>query len=188
MDNFFDLDALVQLADDQPLCIDRARVLVAAIEKNRDFTLVSIHAREAGAAHESEVLVVDVETDAVPPVNAVGIRYRERLALAVPADPRRLIEVLALRRDFPVLLHENMTQPGQPVSLCLYFEPVKSVLRSWTPQRFLRRIQWWLEKSATNDLHATDQPVEQLFFVSNYELVLPWNFDELSQQAGQKLT
>ena len=35
-------------------------------------------------------------------------------------------------------------------------------MRTWTPEAFLRRIQWWLEKSARGELHAADQPVEHL--------------------------
>ena len=36
-------------------------------------------------------------------------------------DPKRLIEVLALRQDFPILMHQNQGVPGTPASLCLYF-------------------------------------------------------------------
>jgi integrative and conjugative element protein (TIGR02256 family) len=68
----------------------------------------------------------------------------------------------------------------------LYFEPPASVSRTWTAQNFLRRVQWWLEQSAKGQLHSADQPVEQLFFVTGRELVLPWNFDELRRQAGQR--
>ncbi|PMY02127.1 hypothetical protein C1X54_35380, partial [Pseudomonas sp. GW460-13] len=97
----------------------------------------------------------------------------------VPADANELIEVLALRQDFPVLVHQNQGVPGAPASLCLYFEPRAAVMRTWTPQAFLRRIQWWLEKSARGELHPADQPVEHLFFASKYELVLPWHLDKL---------
>ena len=51
------------------------------------------------------------------------------------------------------------------------------------PQNFLGRVQTWLEKAARDELHAADQPAEQLFFVTSSELVLPWNFDHLRQRA-----
>lgn len=57
-------------------------------------------------------------------------------------------------------------------------------MRTWTPEAFLRRIQWWLEKSARGELHAADQPVEHLFFASKYELVLPWNLTELRKDPA----
>lgn len=54
-------------------------------------------------------------------------------------------------------------------------------------KKILRRIQWWLEKSATGELHPTDQPVEQLFFASKHELVLPWNFEEIRKSEDHQL-
>lgn len=133
-----------------------------------------------------ECIIVDVECDGVPSKNSVGIRYRERLALCVSGNPKLLVEVLALRKDFPVLMHQNQGIPGAPASLCLYFEPEAAVMRTWTPQSFLRRIQWWLEKSARHELHPADQPVEHLFFATKYELVLPWNFPALHKSAEHR--
>jgi hypothetical protein len=135
-------------------------------------------------APTSECVIVEVECDGVPPKNPVGIQYRERLALCVLSDPKKLIEVLALRRDFPILMHQNQGVPGAPASLCLYFEPPAAVMRTWTPPAFLRRIQWWLEKSARGELHPADQPVEHLFFASKYELVLPWNLAKLRKNPA----
>ena len=134
-----------------------------------------------------EVLVVDIECDGVPSRNPAGIQYRERLALLVPEGQAALVEVLALRKSFPVLMHQNHGTRDGAASLCLYFEPTPTVLRTWTPQRFLRRIQWWLEQSARGELHPADQPVEHLFFASNFELVLPWNFDALRSANGVKM-
>lgn len=165
--------------------LPRARALAEAASRQRDFSVVQL-LRYVGDGAKLECVVVDVECDSVPPKNRFGIRYRERLALHVSEDTKRLVEVWALRKSFPLLLHQNQAVPGAPASLCLYFEPVDSVLRTWTPQKFLRRIQWWLETSSKGMLHAADQPVEQLFFVSPHELVLPWNFDELRKDGNQK--
>ena len=81
-------------------------------------------------------------------------------------------------------MHQNQGVHGAPASLCLYFDPPAAVLRTWTPAAFLRRIQWWLEKSARDELHPADQPVEHLFFASKYELVLPWNLAELRKNPA----
>ena len=183
---YHELANVVEVKDASELTIPRAKALLDAIQRQRDYSLVQIlrHPEESNPA--LECFIVEVECDDVPPKSPVGIQYRERLALCVPADTKELIEVLALRQDFPVLMHQNQGVPGAPASLCLYFEPRAAVMRTWTPQAFLRRIQWWLEKSARGELHPADQPVEHLFFASKYELVLPWNLEKLRQNLGQR--
>ncbi|MBS0166216.1 MAG: Mov34/MPN/PAD-1 family protein [Nitrospira sp.] len=160
------------------------RNLFSAIEKNRDYTVVELLKRDDDKV---ECLVVDVQTDGFPPKNQGGIKCRERLALCVSDNPKLLVEVFGLRRDFPILMHQNQSPSNGPRSLCLYFEPPASVLRTWTAEKFLRRIQWWLEGSARGDLHAADQPVEQLFFETKYELVLPWNYEQIRQCKDHQL-
>lgn len=186
MDEFFELPEMAPIPDGESLTIERARALLGGIEGNRDFTFVARLGKGEPTQRDIETIVVDVATDGIPSRNTAGIRYRERLALKVWSATERPVEVLALRKDFPLLPHQNQAVIGAPASLCLYFEPPKVVARTWTPQSFLRRIQWWLEKSATAELHAADQPVEQLFFVSPFELVLPWNFDEMTAGSGQR--
>lgn len=173
---------VAEVPNEAALTIPRAKLLHDALARQRDYTLVQLLQHSDGGTPKLECLIVDVECDGVPPKNNVGIQYRERLALCVPDDPKQLISVLALRKDFPVVMHLNQGIPGTPASLCLYFEPPATVHRTWTPQNFLRRIQWWLEKSARGELHPADQPVEHLFFATPYELVLPWNFDALRKR------
>ena len=139
---FFDFPNAAPLNDANDLGIPRARHIAAAIATQGDFTIASTLRHAMG----SEIIIVDVVTDAVPPNNPVGIRYRERVALYGPKDVKSLVEVRMLRKDFPVLPHQNSVPSGAPLSLCLYFGPPASVLRTWTPQSFLRRIQGWLEK------------------------------------------
>lgn len=168
------------------LTLPRSRQLLAAIARNRDFEVEKLSVLEGQHGARVEFIQISVATDGVPTRNKVGIRYREVLALRVPSAAKALVRVQALRRSFPVLMHQNLTGPDEPRDLCLHFEPNEAVLRDWTAARFLRRVQWWLENSAKGTLHAADQPVEQLFFVSSYELVLPWNFDDLRQEAARK--
>lgn len=162
------------------LTLPRTRALHDAIKRHGDFCLIGAFRGKASAGSQtSEILIVDVSCDGVPPSNSAGIEFTERLALCVPEDSKALIEVLALRLEFPLLMHQNSILPGMAPSLCLYQEPARSVARTWTAPSFLKRIQFWLEQSARGTLHAADQPVEQLFFVSPFELVLPWNFEAL---------
>lgn len=186
-ENFHKIAGFGELTDPEQLSLPRARALVSAVCAAGDFTLVQLLSHTVPGRSPIEVLVVDVVCDGVPSRNPVGIEYRERLALCVPDDPGALVEVLALRKSFPVLMHQNHGTRDGAASLCLYFEPPRTVMRTWTPQRFLRRIQWWLEQSAKGELHPADQPVEQLFFASQYELVLPWNIDTLRSTTGVKM-
>lgn len=184
---YHDLVDVQEVNDISEFLFERAQDIGQAVVRARDYILVGLYQRSTNEGPQWEIIVVDVECDRVPPSNPPGIGYCERLALFVPRDPKQLVEVLALRKDFPVMIHQNQAELGAPASLCLYFESVASVLRTWTAQKFLRRIQWWLEASARGELHTSDQPVEHLFFSSKYELVLPWNFDKFPQGGNQRL-
>ncbi|BAO28297.1 ThiF family adenylyltransferase [Sulfuritalea hydrogenivorans] len=180
-EEYHELVNVSEVQDAESLTIPRARALLDAVTRQRDYEVVQLLQHAEGSTAKLECLIVEVECDGVPPKNTYGINYRERLALCVPDNPKQLVEVLALRKDFPILMHQNQGVPGAPASLCLHFEPTATVMRTWTPQSFLRRIQWWLEKSARGELHPADQPVEHLFFATKYELVLPWNLVELRE-------
>jgi integrative and conjugative element protein (TIGR02256 family) len=184
IDVYHELANVSVIENASALTIPRAKALVDAIQRQRDYSLVQLVRHPEDGVLTLECLIVDVECDGVPPNNPVGIRYRERLALCVPNDPKRMIEVLALRQDFPIMMHQNQGVRGAPASLCLYFDRPAAVMRTWTPPAFLRRIQWWLEQSARGELHPADQPLEHLFFTSKYELVLPWNLAELRKNPA----
>lgn len=179
---YFDLNRGVDIPDRTDLMLSRTKELLEAIDRNNDYSCIKLMRFPIDGELTAEAIIVDVECDGIPPRNTVGLQYRERLALLVSKDPEELVHVLAMRKDFPTLIHQNQRGKGQPASLCLYFEPSISVLRTWTPQKFLRRIQWWFEKSSKNELHPIDQPVESLFFRSKFELILPFNFKELKEK------
>lgn len=163
------------------LRLPHAVELCHAIDRNRDITLLQVLRSIDGS--DREALVVDVECDQIPNRNPVGLRSPERLAIVVHAASDAPPKVLALRQDFPGVMHQNATPAGEPRSLCLYFEPNRSVLRTWTAPKFLRRLQWWLLKTSQGALHAADQPLELPFFDTGWELVVPADFDQLRQRA-----
>lgn len=185
-EEYHELASVSEVASAAALTIPRAKILHDAVARQRDYAVIQLLQHCDDGIPKLECLIVEVKCNGVPPKNIVGIHYRERLALCVADDPKRLVEVLALRKDFPVLMHQNQGIPGAPASLCLYFEPVAAVMRTWTPQSFLRRIQWWIEKSARGELHPADQPVEHLFFATKYELVLPWDLDALRKGSEHR--
>lgn len=186
-EEFHELFDLIEIDDESGLELPRAKSLVSAIRQHRDYTLIRLVRPVEQVDVKLEGIIADVESDGVPSHNPYGIRYRERVILWVSEDTKELVDVWALRTDFPVLIHQNQGIQGAPASLCLYFEPPLTVFRTWTPQNFLRRIQWWLEKTARGELHPVDQPVEHLFFKSRYELVLPWDLEALQAKLGQRL-
>lgn len=167
------------------LCQSRSYAILNALHKNTDFELLDIKRWNTNDGTELDLFLVTLECDGVPDVDARGIQYRESLGILV--GPEEFVpEVWALRADFPLLIHLN-ERSDLPNSLCLYFENPTVVNRTWTAEKFLKRIYWWIEKSAKGELHPSDQPVEQFFFDSPYELVLPMDmglsFDALAENS-----
>lgn len=181
---YFEIEDVRVLAGPDALTLARSQAIAAAVQGHQDYDLLCCLARDDGHAVATEFLIVDVRCDGVPSNNRHGIGFTERLAVAVAVDEKQLAGVYAMRKGFPKLMHLNAAPANSPPSLCLYFEPPRAVRRTWTAQSFLARIQTWLALAARDQLHATDQPVEQPFFVTSDELVLPWNFDALRTAAG----
>lgn len=144
-----------------------------ACQDDSRFNVLELRQIDSGNGEAIEIIVVECRNRAVPSKNKVGIDYPEQLALAFSSANALMPEVWALRRDFPATAHQNATQPEMPASLCLYFEPWSTVARTWTGHKHLERIAVWLADTAAGVLHRTDQPVEQFYFGSKTELVLP---------------
>ncbi|WP_426449597.1 ThiF family adenylyltransferase [Siccibacter colletis] len=136
----------------------------------------------------SEIIIVDAGDGTVAANNPAGIRRKERLAIEINPHHRIPVLVHTLRKDFPVLSHQHASLKGEPRTLCLYDAAWSTVERSWTPQRFIERIFWWLRESAELRLHRDDQPLEQLFYLSPYQLILPADYAEYFNSGQRKLT
>jgi integrative and conjugative element protein (TIGR02256 family) len=136
----------------------------------------------------SEYIVIDAGDGTVDSGNPAGIRRRERLAIGVNPDFRVPILVYTLRKDFPALSHQHPRTPDGPRQLCLYDHAWSAIERGWTPERFIARMFWWFRASAVLKLHRDDQPLEQLFYLSPYQLILPSNYAEYSQPGTHTLT
>lgn len=149
------------------------------------FTVLEL--RKIDGDNGAEVIIVECKNDAVASKNKLGIRYVEQLALVFSPDARLLPEVWALRRDFPATAHQNAVPPSMPAAFCLYFEPWATVARTWTGHKHLERIAVWLADTAAGTLHRADQPVEQFYFNSPTELVLPAGLKKEGLPSGQVL-
>lgn len=161
------------------LAQDVAKRTLSVCLAGKDFEVVELRRLNLNDGSIAEIIVVDCINDQVPTRNQLGIKVRERLALVFFADQAKMPEVRALRKDFPTPPHLNDAIVGQPASLCLYSETWNAIERTWTPQKHLQRILWWLSETARNGTaHQINQPLERVYFNSPFEIVLPPNFDE----------
>lgn len=142
---------------------------------------------ESSELSRTEYIIIDAGDGSVDAGNPGGIRRQERLAIGVNPQYRIPVLVHALRRDFPPLSHQYPRTSGNPRTLCLYDHDWSAVQISWTPERFIARIFWWLRESAQLKLHRDDQPLEQLFIMSPFQLILPSNFADYSAASGKSL-
>lgn len=160
---------------------------LSACLAHSDFKVIELRSLKRADGNVSEIIVVDFINDQVPSRNPIGIKVRERLALVFTTDKEP--EVRALRKDFPRNPpHLHYVGSEEPVSLCIYFEPWDAVARTWTPQKFLRRILWWLSETAKGTLHREDQPLEQLYYNSPLSIVIPPDFKEKINDPNSSFT
>jgi hypothetical protein len=162
-----------------PLVTLRARSVLQAVTRHRQYELVEIRRLLDGDKTIADVLVVDCTNDAIGHKNAPGIKWRERLALFFHVDPDSEPEVLALREDFPGdLAHLGYASEGVPPRLCLHQQKWEAVARTWTPQKFLADILWWLTGTAKGTLHPPTQHVEQVYYEPAQKIILPPQFEK----------
>lgn len=135
----------------------------------------------------SEIIVIEAGDGCVADGNPAGILRCERIALVVnPLYPVKITAQM-LRKDFPSLSHQHASSAGEPKILCMYEVAWSAVERAWTAERFISRIFWWLRESAEHRLHRDDQPLEQLFYLSPVQLILPSNHLEYSKPDSPRL-
>lgn len=127
---------------------------------------------ESRIAEGADVVVLDVETE-VPQLREHDIRPVERVAVCFDHLDARTPEVLALREDFPATAHLNPPVEAIPKSLCLFEEEYADIRRRWTSASFVRRLQEWLRLTARGELHADDQPLEQVLAGTGDQVILP---------------
>ena len=179
---YIDFGELIAQLTEAALTIPLSRRIFRACLTHKFFELVELRCIVQDRQRTAEILVVDCTNDDVPTRNEIGILYRERIGLIFHSKETKMPEVRALRQNFPATLHQNHVNKGEPASLCLYFEPWEVIERSWTPQSHLNRVLWWLAETAKGTLHREDQPVEQFYFRSPFEIILPPDFDEKIQR------
>lgn len=129
---------------------------------------------ESRLADGADVVVLDVETE-VPQLPDHDIRPLERIGVCFDHLDARVPEILALREDFPATAHLNPPVEAIPKSLCLFEEEYADIRRRWTSAFFLRRLREWLRLTARGELHADDQPLEQVLASTGHQVILPFS-------------
>ncbi len=133
----------------------------------------------------AEIVVVDIEVER-PQDLIHDIRRIESIAVLFREADNDPPEILALRSDFPLVPHVFVAEDELPRRLCLYEEPFENEKPNWTPARFLKRLRFWLARTATGTLHADDQPLEPLIQGSPVRLIVPSDLalSNLTDKAG----
>ena len=134
---------------------------------------------------KNDILVIAVEPE-IPqhPVN--DIRHRETIVIEFDHEDRREPRVTATRRSFPRVIHTNVGLAEWPVDLCLFDRPYSEQKMNWTAARFAAQLHRWLSKTARNELHDPDQPLEQLFIGTPQRLILPRSCFDFSDDASEQ--
>ncbi len=136
--------------------IVRLKGFLHALDKFPFMKLVAIQSKDS-----EEALILDFQVE-LPQNPPVPIKRNELIALIVSPNEDESPKVLALRKDFPETLHQNLVPKGEPKSLCLFDEPYSEVRYRVTPEMFLYKVANWLSRAAVEELHLSDQPIEPL--------------------------
>jgi Prokaryotic E2 family A/Prokaryotic homologs of the JAB domain/ThiF family len=189
---YFSIGQVLPGLDPSFLEHEESKRLLVACHRSPAFEVVELRRLERRTDGETTTkvvdgIVVDCCDGTVPSRNPVGIKNRERLILLYRLSQELPHEVRALRSDFPSTLHQNQVQPGDAASLCLYFESWSSVERTWTPANHLQRILWWLRETALGTLHRSDQPLERMYLIAPYQIVLPADFHDRASNPSEVL-
>ena len=116
-------------------------------------------------------MIFEVEVERSQKV-VYDIHRKEKIAVVFFSDEHVFPEVLALRKEFPLVPHLNLRPWNYPKSLCLFDEPPEEILFRWTPLFFLERIRNWLTLTSGGELHRADQPLEPLLLGSTGSLII----------------
>jgi hypothetical protein len=179
------LDPPGEIVEFSELRTQKGRSLVEFIRLTDGACYVSILSCGRVESPGSDVICLTVQVER-PQRVVHPIRREERIAVVFGDDDKSLPEVLALREDFPKVPHTNLRPVELPRSLCLYEQGYDLVKLDWTPARFLFRLRFWLQHTATGTLHGEEQPLEPLLQGSPQRLILPGDssLEELEKEAS----
>lgn len=149
--------------------LEKAYQLARALQRLPFVQLVECR-RNGSPLFETIVFETEVE---LPQHPVLDVRAMERLAVTFSSDASASPEILALRDDFPLVPHLNQRSFEFPRSLCVYEDAFPEFSFKWSPVRFIEDIRAWLARTARNELHQLNQPLEPLLEPATLDLVFP---------------
>ena len=153
------------------LTVPKAKDFANAVE-NSDYASL-IECRRTTS--DREIIVFDAKVQ-IGQKTVHKIKKHERLAVVFEKSDTIMPDVLALRRNFPLVPHINLRSTELPRSLCITEQHYSEWKLRFTGATFLENIRNWLALTAKGALHAEDQPLEPLLSGSLGELILPSDF------------
>lgn len=176
MSSFIDIGGImVNLAELQS---DKARELAVLLKSKLFEYAMLVECRIDTDKHE-DVIIFDIEVE-LAQRKVVDIKPIERIACVFSHADDCIPTVYALRDDFPIVPHLNLTQEEFPRSLCLFEENYDDLKIGWSNNEMVLRIANWLSKTSMGKLHSSDQPLELLLANSAYTLILPEDYETYS--------
>jgi len=155
--------------DAERLELEKARQLSTAL---RRLPYVQLLECRRTLSPPSETIVFETEVE-LPQHQIRDVRNRERIAVTFSADASATPEIVALRGDFPMVPHLNQRAAEFPRSLCVYEDAFPEFSFKWSPVRFIEDIRRWLAKTARDELHQPNQPLEPLLEPGLFDLIFP---------------
>jgi integrative and conjugative element protein (TIGR02256 family) len=149
--------------------LEKAQHLAAALQRLPFVQLVECR---RNVSPLSETIVFETEVE-LPQHPVLDVRAKERVAVTFSSDASAVPEILALRDDFPLVPHLNRRSFEFPRSLCVYEDAFPEFSFKWSPVRFIEDIRVWLARTARNELHQPNQPLEPLLEAGALELIFP---------------
>ena len=166
-EEFFEVDGKVISTGD--LRISKAEDFAKAVESAAYAHLIECRRTTSS----NEIIVFNAEVE-IGQKTVHDIRSFERIAVTFEVSDTKMPEVLALRRDFPLVPHLNLQYKKEsPQSLCVTEQKYSEWKLRSTGTTFVEDIRQWLSLTAKGRLHAEDQPLEPLLVGSEGELILP---------------
>ena len=165
-DEFCEIDGEVISASN--LTVPKAKDFVNAVENSNYACLVECRRTTS----DDEIIIFDAKIQ-VGQKTVHAIKKYERIAVVFEKSDTMMPDVLALRRNFPLVPHVNLRSKELPRSLCLTEQQYSEWKLRWTGPAFVENIRDWLASTAKGKLHAEDQPLEPLLLGSEEFLVLP---------------
>jgi hypothetical protein len=160
----------ISITQDESTCPE-LKGFLTAVKRNPFVHLIDIQKNDLG-----EAVIIEIRTE-LPQRPPVPIQRLERVAIVISQINDIPPTVLALRKNFPETLHQNLVKRGSPKSLCLFEETYPEVRLWLTPEMLLQRIANWLARAAVEELHQDNQPIEPLLLTRNRIIFDPKIFD-----------